>query len=292
MTTSGAEDVVAFRRALRRAETRLSRSLPWIGHADPWAVLVSEVMLQQTQSTRVLEPWTRFLERFPTPVSCADATLADVLRLWSGLGYPRRAKALHAAAGLIVREYAGSVPASYEELRKLPGVGEYTANAVASFAFHLPRAVVDTNVARVLARAVANRPLGVKEVRGLAETLLPARDSSRFNQAMIDLGAQFCRSSPRCGSCPMRRVCRWTIDGGDDPAPASAGVSRPQSRFAGSARQLRGRVLAEVRVRPLVVERLRVEVGDVDEDRFRKVLGSLERDGLIEVDTLVRLVGD
>ena len=255
-------------------------------------MLVSEVMLQQTQSTRVLEPWTRFLERFPTPVSCADATLADVLRLWSGLGYPRRAKALHAAAGLIVREYAGSVPASYEELRKLPGVGEYTANAVASFAFHLPRAVVDTNVARVLARAVANRPLGVKEVRGLAETLLPARDSSRFNQAMIDLGAQFCRSSPRCGSCPMRRVCRWTIDGGDDPAPASAGVSRPQSRFAGSARQLRGRVLAEVRVRPLVVERLRVEVGDVDEDRFRKVLGSLERDGLIEVDTLVRLVGD
>ena len=125
--------------------------MPWIG-TDPWSVLVSEVMLQQTQTSRVIGPWTRFLEAFPTPTSCADASLSEVLRLWSGLGYHRRAKALHDAAIMIRDDFGGMVPRQVDELRRLPGVGEYTANAVGSFAFGHRVAVIDTNVGRVLGR--------------------------------------------------------------------------------------------------------------------------------------------
>ena len=249
-------------------------------------------MLQQTQSPRVIAPWTTFLERFPTPRSCAEAPLSDVLRLWSGLGYPRRARALHTAARQMVSDHDAAVPSTYEQLRQLPGVGDYTASAVASFAFHLPRAVVDTNVGRVLARAIANRPLTAKEARETARALLPRGDSSAFNQSMIDLGARFCRSSPACADCPMKKVCRWNIEGGVDPAPQSAGVSRPQSRFAGSDRQLRGTVLKQIQVRPVPPGRLRAAFRDIEEARYRGVLESLERDGLIVIDELVRLVGD
>ena len=215
------------------ARPRLARPLPWIGHADPWAVLVSEVMLQQTQTSRVIGPWTRFMAAFPTPTACADAPLADVLRLWSGLGYHRRAKALHDAARMIRDEFGGVVPDEVADLRRLPGIGEYTANAVASFAFGRRVAVVDTNVGRVLARALdqsnAERPRGACR----ANELLPRTNAASFNQAMLDLGAQFCTSTPRCATCPVARVCKWHREGGADPAPRSAGVSRPQSTFAG-----------------------------------------------------------
>ncbi|EQD35037.1 HhH-GPD family protein, partial [mine drainage metagenome] len=137
----------------------MRRDLPWIDHPDPWAILVSEVMLQQTSTARVIDPWRRFLERFATPAALADAPLADALAAWAGLGYHRRARDLHAAAGLVVTRFAGEVPSSLEDLRSLPGVGPYTASAVASFAFHAPVAVVDTNVGRILARAWANRTL-------------------------------------------------------------------------------------------------------------------------------------
>jgi len=125
------------------------------------------------------------------------------------------------------------------DLRRLPGVGEYTANAVASFAFGECVAVVDTNVGRVLARAVANRTLSVRDARVVANELLPRSNAAAFNQALLDLGAQFCTSTPRCDPCPMARVCRWHVEGGPDPAPRSAGVSRPQSKFQGSDRQAR-----------------------------------------------------
>lgn len=292
VTKSGVRGDAAFRRSLLRAESSLRRALPWIGHPDAWAVLVSEVMLQQTQSQRVVEPWNSFLERFPTPKSCAEAPLSDVLRLWSGLGFPRRAKALHEAASQIVSEHGGEVPRTYEQLRRLPGVGDYTASAVASFAFHLPHAVIDTNVGRVLARAVANRPLSAKQAREAARDLLPPGDSAQFNQSMIDLGAQFCRSSPDCARCPMKKVCRWQLDGGPDPAPRSAGVSIPQTKFAGSDRQLRGRVLREVREGPLSRDRLRTALSDVEEARYTRVLDSLERDGLIRRGRRIGLAGD
>ncbi len=277
---------------LRRNAGRLGRPLPWIG-ADPWAVLVSEVMLQQTQTSRVLGPWRGFLESFPTPIACADAPLSEILRLWSGLGYHRRAKALHDAARMIRDEFHGAVPSDVADLRRLPGVGEYSANAVASFAFGRHVAVVDTNVGRVLARAIANRTLSVREARVEARELLPRTNAASFNQAMLDLGAQFCTATPRCAPCPLARVCKWNLEGGTDPAPRSAGVSRPQPKFAGSDRQARGRVLAALRERPRSLEQLLTCIGDVDARRGAALVVGLVDDGLVEQRAgLVRLRGD
>jgi A/G-specific adenine glycosylase len=291
MTTSGSSPA-DFRRALRRARASLQRDLPWVGHPDPWAVLVSEFMLQQTQVSRVREPWARFLDAFPTPTSCADAPLSRVLRLWEGLGYHRRAKALHDAARVIRDHFAGVVPSEVSQLRQLPGVGEYTASAVASFAFDRPVAVLDTNVGRVLARALANRPLSGRDARARARDLLPAKDSAAFNQSMIDLGAQFCRSTPRCDICPLSRACRWRLEGGADPAPGSAAVSTRQPAFVGSTRQLRGRVLAELRAGPRSRARL-LHALDGDLSRGEAVLEQLERDGLVQRrGRTLQLVGD
>jgi len=238
-------------------------------------------MLQQTQTSRVVGPWERFLRRFPTPTSCADASLADVLRLWEGLGYHRRAKALHGAARLIRDEFEGELPTSVSELLSLPGVGAYTAHAVASFAFNERVAVLDTNVGRVLSRAVANRTLRPVEARAMAFELLPRNDVAAFNQSMLDLGAQFCTSSPRCDTCPVARHCRWRHEGGPDPAPTSAGVSRPQPAFSGSNRQLRGRVLASLRHSPSTTRELDSVFAGVEADRRDQVLEGLVRDGLV-----------
>jgi len=243
-------------------------------------------MLQQTSTSRVLVPWEKFLAEFPDPTSCANADLASVLRAWRGLGYHRRAKALHDAAKRLRDEYDGRVPSSPAALRQLPGVGEYTAHAVASFAFGVRVAVVDTNVGRVLARAVANRRLAPREARELATSLLPRTHAAAHNQAMLDLGAQYCRAVARCPTCPLRRQCRWRREGGDDPATGSAGVSRPQAPFVGSDRQLRGRVLNALREGPHSKEQLGVLV-DVDAERSERVLRALERDGLIARDDAI-----
>jgi A/G-specific adenine glycosylase len=278
---------------LRRVAPVIARDLPWVAHEDPWAVLVSEFMLQQTQTSRVVSPWRAFLDAYPTPNDCANATLASVLQRWSGLGYHRRAKALHDAARMIRDEFNGEVPDDVDDLRRLPGVGDYTANAVASFAFGEPVAVLDTNVGRILARALENRPLRPSEARHAANALLPRRESASFNQAMLDLGAQFCRSSPRCDECPASGVCRWHLEGGPDPAPHSAAVSRPQSTFAGSDRQARGRVLAALRVKPESETHLVAQLGDVGEVRAASVLASLLHDGLVErTGRMIRLSRD
>jgi A/G-specific adenine glycosylase len=258
----------------------LRRDLPWLNSPSPWAVLVSEVMLQQTSTSRVVEPWRKFLVEFPTADSCARAPLAEVLVAWSGLGYPRRAKSLHDAARIIRDDFDGEVPHEVEELRTLPGVGEYTSHAVASFAFGRRVAVLDTNVGRVLARALANQPLHLGEARALARELLPKNDAASFNQAMLDLGAQFCRATPRCDQCPLARSCAWRRDGGPDPAPLSAGVSRPQASFIGSNRQLRGRVLRALHAGPRGKTRLVKDLG-VAPARAEVVLDSLVRDGLV-----------
>lgn len=250
-------------------------------------------MLQQTQTSRVIGPWTKFVAAFPSPTSCADAPLSEILRLWSGLGYHRRAKALHDAATMIRDEFGGALPRAVEELRRLPGVGEYTANAVASFAFGESVAVVDTNVGRVLARAIANRTLKVGDARNLAKELLPRTNSASFNQAMLDLGAQYCSAAPNCQSCPVARVCKWRLEGGPDPAPLSAGVSRPQKKFRGSDRQARGRVLAELRERPRLMQHLVTCIDGVDVNRGETLIAGLIADGLVEQrGRLVRLSGD
>lgn len=221
------------------------------------------------------------MERFPTPSSCAEADLADVLVLWHGLGYPRRAKALHDTARILRDEYHDVVPSDVELLRRLPGIGDYTSAAVASFAYGEAVAVLDTNVGRVLSRALANRQLRPREARLLANELLPRQNAAAFNQSMLDLGAQFCRATPRCEVCPLATHCAWQRDGGEDPAPLSAAVSRRQAPFEGSNRQLRGRVLSALLKGPCSRRELSNAMPGVARTRGDEVLAGLVNDGLI-----------
>ena len=238
-------------------------------------------MLQQTSTARVVAPWTAFLKVYPTPRDLADAPLDEVLARWRGLGYARRAKALRVAASIVCTRHGGRVPISMVDLIELPGVGDYTASAVASFAFGEPVTVLDTNVGRVLARALANRRLSRAEARTIGDELRGSEPSAAFNQSLLDLGALFCRARPRCAQCPLASACRWMHEGGEDPAPASAAVSRPQSAYEGSDRQLRGRILAQLESRPPVAQFVSA-FADVDPARLRAVIDGLARDGLVD----------
>jgi A/G-specific adenine glycosylase len=260
------------------------RDLPWRATRDPWAILVSEVMLQQTQVPRVVEPYHRFLRSFPTPADCAAAGSADVVRAWAGLGYNRRASNLHGAACAIVERHAGHVPDDLAELRALPGVGEYTARAVLVFAHGRDVGVVDTNVARVLARSISGAPLNRHQAQSLADRLVPVGASWSFNQALFDLGTRHCTSRrPDCVTCPLRRRCRWRRAGQAtaDPAIGSAGTARPQSRFEGSARQGRGRLVQALRAGPVSAADVPAAAGwPGDPVRARDIARDLVDDGL------------
>lgn len=252
------------------------RDLPWRHSRDPWAVLVSEMMLQQTQVARVVRAWSEFVDAFPTPAACAAAPLGDVLRIWHGLGYPRRARNLHAAARLIAA--AERFPDTLDGLLGLPGVGPYTARAVLAFAFERDAAVVDTNIARVFAR-LAGRRLTLSEVQAMADAALPPGEAWLWNQSLMDLGATVCRLLPDCQACPLTRHCRWNGHGAD-PAVGSAAVSGRQARFQGSDRQGRGRVLAELMHGPLDDSRLADVTGRSAVDAQR-LAASLVADGLV-----------
>jgi A/G-specific adenine glycosylase len=238
-----------FRRRLLEWGEEHRRDLPWRQTRDPWRILVSEVMLQQTQAERVVPHYDRFLTAFPTPAVCASAGPAAVVRLWSGLGYNRRALNLHRAAASIVADHGGAVPHDDAALRALSGVGPYTARAVRTFAFGDDVAAVDTNGVRVLARGVAGVPLTLRRATALGDQLVPVGASWEFNQAMFDLGATVCTAAkPDCARCPLRRQCAWRRDGADgsDPWRLSPGARR-QGTFAGSDRQGRGRLLDALR---------------------------------------------
>ena len=236
----GFDTLVAQEAVLGWVAARL-RQLPWRDTRDPWAILVSEIMLQQTGVQRVLPKWEAFMDAFPEPQVCADSDLGDVLRLWQGLGYPRRARNLHRAAGEIVEHHGGNVPSDLASLLALPGIGPYTARAVQVFAFEIDAAVVDVNVARILAR-VQGRRLTSREAQSLADGLVPEGESWTWNQAIMDLGALVCRPDPRCSECPIRTMCAWRGEG-PDPSTGSAGVGSRQSPFEGSDRQARGRLI-------------------------------------------------
>jgi A/G-specific adenine glycosylase len=207
----------AFGARLRAWYRRNHRDLPWRKTRDPYRVLVSELMLQQTQVSRVLEFYARFIERFPTIQHLADAPPKRVMESWSGLGYYARARNLHKLAKHVTRDGgAGVLPPEPEELRKLPGIGAYTAGAVASFAYEKRAALVDTNVARVLSRVFAphlnpKRPRDLKKIWAIAEETLPRTGSAVWthNQALMELGALVCTARiKRCAACPLRRTCR------------------------------------------------------------------------------------
>jgi A/G-specific adenine glycosylase len=263
------------------------RELPWRRTRDPWRILVSEVMLQQTQAERVIGPYTSFLDAFPGVVDCARAGPGDVVRLWSGLGYNRRALNLHRAAVVVVDQHGGTFPNDIGALLALPGVGPYTARAVLSFAFEADVAVVDTNVVRVLARSVAGAGVTVGDAQSLADRLLPPGHAWAFNQAMFDLGATVCTATnPACDRCPLRHQCRWKRAGRTEPDPWRASPSvRPQSRFDGSDRQGRGRLVHALRQGTVPADGLADACGWPDDPaRARRITASLVAEGFARWD--------
>jgi A/G-specific adenine glycosylase len=260
-----------------------ARDLPWrLPGASAWSVLVSEIMLQQTPVARVLPAHAAWLARWPTPPSLAAAAPGDAVRQWGRLGYPRRALWLHGTARILTDDHAGQVPASVQALRGLPGVGSYTAAAVASFAFGQRHAVLDTNVRRVLARLVRGeemppRSASAAEVR-LAEALLPAAPgrAARWSVAVMELGALVCRAArPDCAGCPVARQCAWRRAG------SPAGPARPAAqRYLGSDRECRGRLLGVLREAAGPVAAARLEAAWPDRPQRARALGALVADGL------------
>jgi len=256
---------------------------PWRGSRDPYAVLVSEVMLQQTQAPRVVPHFERFLERFPDVRALAGAPRSEVLRAWDGLGYNRRAVALSEAARAIVRDHDGVVPSDPERLRELPGVGPYTAAAVAALAFGRPIVAVDTNVRRVVARVrggVEADELERGDLRALATRWLDGADPAAWNQAVMDLGRERCRPRPRCDGCPLARSCRYRRAG----SFAATGVTRRArggERFEGSSRQLRGAIVRALRAAsPRTISALSRSTG-FELERVHAAVVGLQRDGVV-----------
>src|SRR4051794_1902955 len=261
-----------------------ARDLPWRRPGTgAWAVLVSEVMLQQTPVARVLEPYAAWLERWPNPATLAADEPGEAVRMWGRLGYPRRALRLHAAAVVVVERHGGELPRTVPELLALPGIGDYTARAVAAFAYRQRQPVVDTNVRRVVARAVEGQADAAVTRRDLAlvEGLLPtdSESAATASVALMELGALVCTArAPRCDACPLAADCSWLALG---RPPLTAPVKRPQG-YAGTDRQVRGRLLAVLRdsTEPVQPDLL-AQVWDEPVQRAR-ALDGLVADGLVD----------
>ena len=261
-----------------------ARDLPWRAPGtDPWAVLVSEVMLQQTPVARVEPVWRQWLARWPTPADLAAASPAEVIRAWGKLGYPRRALRLREAAVAITERHGGVVPADVEDLEALPGIGTYTARAVSCFGYGRRQPVVDTNVRRVVARLVHGRaeaaPARAADLADIA-ALAPQDDvrAVRFSVAAMELGALVCvAGTPRCGVCPVRERCAWRLAG----SPAHEGPARRVQKFAGTDRQVRGRLLDVLRAAQEPVDPAALTPVWDDAVQRSRCLDSLLVDGLV-----------
>jgi A/G-specific adenine glycosylase len=282
---------VAARDAILTWYAANGRKLAFRRTVDPYAILVSEAMAQQTQAARAAAHWERFMARFPTVATLAAATPAEVLRQWQGLGYNRRAIALWRTASAIVEKHGGRVPDSIETLEALPGVGPYTARAVAALAFGRPVGAVDVNVRRVLGRLTAGEastmPKGDLQV--LADDAVPHDRAAAWTHAVMDIGATLCRSrEPRCDACPARPWCRHA-DVGAREAGLSAKTPTTRRRrtpaFASTNRWLRGRILDRLRAVAddgwLTVDSA---IGSHDADRVRAAARAMAAEGLIELD--------
>lgn len=259
------------------------RDLPWRHTRHPWHILVSEVMLQQTSVERVLPKFSAFIQRFDTPQDLAEAPLGEALVLWSGLGYPRRCRHLHAAAQVIVDKHGGNVPTDLESLLALPGIGQYTARAVQCFAFDTVVGVVDTNVSRVLSRCEGTA-MSAKELQNFADRIIPIDAAWEWNQVLMDFGARHCTArSPQCHHCPVREICRWKGNG-DDPAARSAGASKPQAKFFGSDRQARGAAMRAVLDGPRDIADIVVAMDlSHDPERAERLIHNLIDEGLLAI---------
>jgi A/G-specific adenine glycosylase len=279
MTMPYTEPVLAWYR-------RHARDLPWRAPgATPWSVLVSEIMLQQTPVARVLPAHRDWLARWPTPPALAADPPGEAIRQWGRLGYPRRALRLHETAGILTARHGGAVPADVDALLALPGIGRYTAAAVASFAFGQRHAVLDTNVRRVLARLVAGRPgpgaAPSAAERRLAESLLPGEPAvaARWSVAVMELGALVCTAArPRCAACPVSAGCAWLAAG----RPAGPGARRASQRYDGTDRQCRGRLLAVLRESGSPASRADFDAIWADQAQLARALDGLVADGLVD----------
>ena len=262
---------------------REQRDLAWRRPGvSPWQILVSEFMLQQTPVARVEPIWLAWIERWPTPSATAAAGAADVLRAWGKLGYPRRAKRLHECATVIAAEHDDVVPSDVATLLTLPGIGAYTARAVACFAYRQRVPVVDTNVRRVVARVVRGRadsPASVRDLDDVAALLPEGPDAPVFSVALMELGATVCTArSPRCGLCPLSH-CAWRAAG----FPAAAEPVRRVQRYAGTDRQVRGRLMDVLRGNNSPVSKAQLDVVWLTDTAQRdRALDSLLVDGLVE----------
>jgi A/G-specific adenine glycosylase len=263
-----------------------ARDLPWRApDAGAWAVLVSEIMLQQTPVARVLPAYHAWLNRWPAPAALAADAPGEAVRAWGRLGYPRRALRLHECAVAITDRHGGAVPDDLDALLALPGIGSYTARAVASFAYGQRHPVVDTNVRRVVARAVtglgdAGPPATARDLAAM-EPLVPAEPAvaARFAVAVMELGALVCTArAPRCGDCPVRTACVWRLAGAP---PYTGPVKRPQS-YAGTDRQVRGLLLAVLRDNDAPVEQPRLDMVWPDPVQRGRALDGLVADGLVD----------
>ena len=271
-----------------------ARSLPFRGTTDPYAVLVSEAMAQQTQAARAGEAWTRFLGRFPTVQALAAAPLADVLREWQGLGYNRRALNLWRAAGRIISEFGGVVPADLVALESLPGVGPYTARAVGAIAFGMPVGAVDTNVRRVLGRVVAGDVgrLTPGALQRVADTAVPPDRPGEWTHALMDVGATLCHPRrPDCAACPARPWCRYASGAAVDAraladrVPAAGATREVRAPFRMTSRWLRGRILDRLRAGSNGEwVALDAPMGEHDLGAMILALRALAKEGLLEAD--------
>lgn len=276
-----------------------ARDLPWrFGRATPWGVLVSEVMSQQTQMSRVVPYWNDWMERWPDAVALADAAKADVITAWGRLGYPRRALRLQECARVVASDYDNKLPRTYDELLALPGIGDYTASAVMSFAFGERIAVVDTNIRRVLSRVfLGEESLGgaaSPAERALAKQVLPQDDASKcrrfdrpsvvWNQSVMELGATVCTAKvPLCEACPVLGHCVFLHNGRPGLGERR---TRPRQRFQGTDRQVRGLVLNALRNLPegaIALNRKSLEQLWDDHIQLDRCIASLDEDGLIEI---------
>lgn len=260
-----------------------ARDLPWRS-TTPWGVMVSEFMLQQTPVNRVLPYWHEWMRRWPTPAALAHTSPATAIRAWATLGYPRRATRLHQSAIAITSLYRGEVPGTYAELITLPGVGDYTANAILAFAFGQRTTVLDVNVRRVLARAwqgIEFPPAHLSAVeRSFADALVPATAAraSRWAAASMELGALICTTkNPDCPTCPLATTCAWRTAG----LPRTENRKRRQARYAGSDRAERGRILALLRQSHTPLTAAALQRGAPDRAQHVRCRTSLRTDGLI-----------
>ena len=289
----GSVPLDVLRERVNRWYAQAGRHLPWREpDCSPWGIFVSEVMAQQTPLSRVEPIWREWMTRWPTPGALAAAAPGDAVRAWGRLGYPRRALRLHEAATVIVERHGGEVPGTHAELLALPGVGAYTAAAVACFAFSIPEVVVDTNVRRVLARTLEGKAfphltLTPAETR-LAASALPAQrhtsldarqEANIWNVAIMELGALVCVArGPRCDECPVADLCAWNASG----RPAYAGPPRRGQAWHGTDRQVRGEILRRLREEHRALPLRALEGAGSDVAQVMRCLDSLVADGLVE----------